>query len=122
MDEAFDGIFCCDVLGHLTQPRQALEELLRICRPGRSIVANVFALGDSTRGPNMTEIGHEEYIFDNRFYFRFYEQEEVERLLHEVDADIVWNRLVRWTEPPHEGYREYEHEHESWLFAIRKPA
>jgi SAM-dependent methyltransferase len=122
-NDMFDGVFCCDVLGHLTKPMAAIRELLRACRPSRFVVANIFAVGDSTRGQNMVQINpEEEYIFDDRFYFKFYEKSHVEALLAGVanDAEVHSIELVRWTEPPHEGYREYEHEHESWLFAIRK--
>ncbi|MEU4541501.1 class I SAM-dependent methyltransferase [Streptosporangium sp. NPDC023825] len=122
VDETFDGIFCCDLLGHLADPVGALRELLRICRDGHCLVANVFATGDSTRGLNMVLVGDEEYIFDERFYFRFYDRERVVRMLDEVAAEVVWLKEVAWMEPPHEGYREYEHEHRSWLFALRKRA
>lgn len=122
VDETFDGIFCCDLLGHLADPVRALRELLRVCRGGHCLVANVFAMNDSTRGPNMTLVGDEEYIFDDRFYFRFYDRERVLRMLDEVAAEVVWLKEVAWMEPPHEGYREYEHEHRSWLFALRKTA
>ena len=121
-DDQFDGIFCCDVLGHLANPLDALTELIRICKPGRCVIANVFAMGDSTRGPNMEMIGDEEYVFDGRFYFKFYERDDVLGLMAPLRATPVFLRLVRWSEPPHEGYREYEHEHESWLFALRKEA
>lgn len=32
--DTFDGVFCCEVLGHLREPVNALRELIRICRPG----------------------------------------------------------------------------------------
>ena len=120
-DDMFDGVFCCDVLGHLQHPADALRELLRVCRPGRHVVANIFALEDSTRGDNMIQLGKEEYIFDGRFYFRFYDEDAASELCGRVTgAELRSMELVRWMEPPHEGYREYEHEHASWLFALRK--
>jgi SAM-dependent methyltransferase len=120
LTDTFDGIFCCDVLGHLEAPADALHELLRVLRPGKALVANVFALGDSTRGPNMRKIGEEEYTFDERFYFHYYDRAAIDDLLCQVGAVVERVELVRWTEPPHEGYREYEHEHESWVFTLRK--
>ncbi len=118
--DSFDGILCCDVLSHLTRPAEAITELLRICRPGGRVVANFFALEDSTRGPNMVRLGDEEYIFDNRFYFHFYDRPEATRLLDNLSCELQSIRQVSWLEPPHEGYREYEHEHTSWVFTIRK--
>lgn len=119
-DGAFDAILCCDVLGHLTDPARALMELLRICRPGGLVVANVFAMDDSTRGSNMTRIDGEEYIYDDRFYFRFYNRDEVESLLKAMDCEVESVILAAWTEPPHEGYREYEHDHASWVATLWK--
>jgi hypothetical protein len=71
-------------------------------------------MGDSTRGSNMESIGKEEYIFDSRFYLRYYDLPDVEDLLKAVGVVAESLELSRWTEPPHEGYREYPHDHESW--------
>jgi ubiquinone/menaquinone biosynthesis C-methylase UbiE len=119
-DKQIDGVFCCDLLGHLTKPVKALNELLRICKPGGYIVSNVFALGDSTRGDKMSPLGNEEYLYDNRFYFKFYSEEQVLSLINQLDCKLISLELFRWMEPPHEGYREYPHEHESWVFALQK--
>lgn len=121
LDSQFDGVFCWDLLGHLKDPRLAIDELLRICKPGRPIIGSVFSLGDSTRGKDMIAIGDEEYLYANKFYFKFYGEEQVGVLLQSVKAEIVSLELVTWDEPPHEGYREYPHEHQSWAFTIKKP-
>jgi SAM-dependent methyltransferase len=118
--EQFDGVFCADVLGHLTRPQEAIAELLRVCRRNKCVVGSLFALGDSTRGVDMTRIGPEEYVYSDKFYFKFYDKAEVTRLLESVQAEILSIELARWTEPPHKGYREYEHEHQSWVFTVRK--
>jgi hypothetical protein len=54
----------------------------------------------------------------NTFYFRFYDKENVIDLLSGFDVEVEMLELTRWMEPPHEGYRE--HEHESWAFTIAK--
>jgi len=120
VDNDFDGIFCCDVLGHLKDVSSAISELLRVSDHSKPIMANVFALGDSTRADSMRKIGPEEYIYADKFYFKYYERADVVKLLDRFPIDIVSIELVKWTEPPHEGYREYSHEHQSWLFVIRK--
>ncbi len=120
-DDQFDGVFCCDVLGHLRAPRAAVNELLRVTRPGHCIVANVFSMGDETRGVDMEPLGSEQYMFADSFFFQFYDKPAVECFLAAIPgARLEMLELVRWKEPPHEGFREYEHEHESWLFTIRK--
>lgn len=118
--DQFDGIFCWDVLGHLQNVREAINELLRICRPGGIIIGSLFAIGDSTRGDNMRSVGPEEYVYADKFFFKYYEKGDVIELLREFDVEVVSIELSIWMEPPHEGYREYEHEHQSWVFTIKK--
>lgn len=119
-DAQFDGIFCCDVLGHLRNPSSAIQELLRILKPHRRLTGTVFSLGDSTRGMDMVEVGHEEYIYKERFYYRFYSREEVLELLKPFKTRLCSLELYDWEEPPHEGFREDFHKHESWVFIIEK--
>jgi ubiquinone/menaquinone biosynthesis C-methylase UbiE len=118
--DQFDGVFCWDVLGHLKNVEAAIGELIRICRKGGIVIGSIFAMGDSTRGDNMRSIGPEEYIYAGKFYFKFYEKDEVAELLSGFDVEILSIELSTWAEPPHEGYREYEHEHQSWVFTIKK--
>jgi SAM-dependent methyltransferase len=122
-DARFDAILCWDLLGHLIRPTEAIGELLRILRPGGVLVGSVFATGDSTRGLEMRHIGpgSEEFIYRETFYFKFYDRVDALDLARQVPGcELLDLSLARWTEPPHEGYREYEHEHESWAFTFRR--
>lgn len=123
LSNQFSGIFCWDLLGHLRDPMSALNELLRICKTGGKIVGSVFSMNDPARVDNrMMRLKKEteEYFYLDKFYFRFYNEGEVWDLLGRLDARVDVVELSRWTEPPHEGYREYEHEHESWAFTVTK--
>jgi ubiquinone/menaquinone biosynthesis C-methylase UbiE len=120
VSDQFDGVFCCDVLGHLVRAPEALHELVRVCRPGKCVVGNFFALEDTTRGKEMERICGEEYRYQDGFYFRFRDRTEVAALLEQLPAETLSIELAKWTEPPHEGYREYTHEHASWVFVVRK--
>lgn len=117
----FDCILCWDLIGHLKEVNLALNELLRILKPGGFLVANVFSLNDSTRTmENMERIGTNEAIYDNRFYFRFYTEPDVIALLEESSISSYAIEIANWVEPPHPGYREYEHSHESYVMIIKK--
>jgi len=122
VDDTFDGVFCCEVLGHLREPVNALRELIRICRPGRQVVANVFALEDSIRTDSKIAKVADDYLFDDRIFFHFYGENEARELCETV-ADIAEPQpveFIRWMDPPHAGYRNYDHEHASWLLVLRK--
>jgi len=120
LDEQFDGVLCWDLLGHLNNVRLAIFELLRICKPGGQLIGSLFSMGDSTRGREMSAIGNEEYVYKDKFYFKFYDEQGVRELLKTFNVEVLSLELVSWKEDPHEGYREYEHIHESWAFIVKK--
>lgn len=119
-DGEFDVVLCWDLIGHLTEPAAALTELLRVVKPGGLLTASIFSEGDSTLGLQMEQLGPGEYLYKDTFYFHFYDRAAAQALGDGVGT-LESLDLTRWTEPPHEGYREYEHEHESWALTFRKP-
>jgi ubiquinone/menaquinone biosynthesis C-methylase UbiE len=123
LDSSVDGIFCWDLLGHLTNPADALRELYRITRPGGHIVANMWTMNDcQVSDPQIREIAPKEYIDHADFYCRFYDQADLDALLRSVELTATTVEVASWWEPPHANYRTYEHQHESLIFTIRKPA
>lgn len=121
LDNSVDGIFCWDLLGHLTNPEDALRELHRICRPGGHIVGNMWTMNDcQVSDPNIREIGPKKYIDHFDFYCEFYDSDDLDALLDKCGMPAEFVETQRWWEPPHAGYRDYEHEHESLIFTIRK--
>lgn len=122
LDASVDGIFCWDLLGHLTKPDDALRELWRVLRPGGAIVANMWTMNDcQVSDPLIKEVAPKVYIDHFDFYCRFYDAADLDALLGAVDLPAEKVETQRWWEPPHSGYRDYEHEHESLIFTIRKP-
>jgi ubiquinone/menaquinone biosynthesis C-methylase UbiE len=119
-DEQFDAVLCWDLLGHLKNAQQAIRKLLRVCRKGGLLVGSVFAIGDSTRGVDMSLVGDEEYLYGVDCYFKFHSDSSVRELLESSQAILSQLDLAVWTEEPHPGYREYKHEHQSWCFTLIK--
>ncbi len=116
---SFAGALCWDLLGHLRRPDAALAEMVRTCQVKGLIIGNVFSTGDSTLGEDMSPVGPDQFIYQQRLYFCYYNEERVRSLTSAIPgAHLVDVELVRWTEGPHEGYREYEHDHESWAFIL----
>jgi ubiquinone/menaquinone biosynthesis C-methylase UbiE len=122
LDASVDGIFCWDLLGHLTEPEGALHEMARILRPGGHLVANFWTMNDcQVSDPNIKEIGPKEYVDHFDFYCRFYDHDDLEALLTSVGMRAEAVEVASWWEPPHAGYRDYVHQHESLIATIRKP-
>ena len=122
LDASVDGIFCWDLLGHLTEPEPALREFYRITRPGGSIVANMWTMNDcQVSDPNIREIAPKKYIDHFDFYCQFYDRDDLDSLLNSVGMVAASVEVARWWEPPHATYRNYRHEHESLIFTITKP-
>lgn len=121
LDSSIDGIFCWDLLGHLTNPEDALREFDRILRPGGTLVANMWTMNDcQVSDPNIKEIAPKEYIDHFDFYCRFFDHADLEVLLNSVGLAAKSVEVASWWEPPHAGYRDYVHQHESLIFQITK--
>ncbi|HEY7143962.1 MAG TPA: class I SAM-dependent methyltransferase [Streptosporangiaceae bacterium] len=121
LDNSVDGVFCWDLLGHLTNASDALQELYRIVRPGGCLVANMWTMNDcQTSDPDIRQIRPKEYIDHFDFYCRFYDRDDVTALLDSVGMTAESVDLASWHEPGHAEYRTYEHDHESLVFTVRK--
>jgi len=122
LDDSVDGIFCWDLLGHLTNPEDALREMYRITRPGGHIVANMWTMNDcQVTDPDIRKTGPKEFIDHFEFYCKFYDHDDLEALLNSVDMRAESVEVAAWWEPPHAEYRTYDHQHESLIFTIKKP-
>jgi ubiquinone/menaquinone biosynthesis C-methylase UbiE len=114
-DGSFSAAVCWGLLHHVRRPELVLAELVRICRSGAVIIANALSVGDSTRGDDMVPIGEREYMYRESLYFHYYTERDITDLVKTIRGSrVIELRMTKWVEPPHRGYREYEHEHESW--------
>jgi ubiquinone/menaquinone biosynthesis C-methylase UbiE len=121
LDGSVDGTFCWDLLGHLTNPQDALREMYRITRPGGHIVANLWTMNDcQVTDPDIREIAPKEYIDHFDFYCKFYDHADAATLLDSVGMRAESVEVSTWREPAHAGYRNYEHGHESLVVTIKK--
>ena len=119
-DNRFDSILCWGTLGHLARPVLALKELMRILKPGGRLIAGFFSVNDPMRGISMVEIAPNEFMYDNRFFYRFYAPSDLITIAGELSEKEPEVRTTQWEEPPHKGFREYTHMHESHALILEK--
>jgi ubiquinone/menaquinone biosynthesis C-methylase UbiE len=122
IDNYFDGILCWDVLGHLQNPENAINELLRICKPGGVVIGSFFSDSEPcVSDTHMIKINESDYTYKKDYFYRLYTKEKIEKLMASFSGiDILGLEHIIWKEPPHEGFREYEHEHHSWAVIFGK--
>ncbi len=119
-DSHFDCILCWGTLGHLARPIFALQELMRILKPGGRLIAGFFSVNDPMKGINMEEVAPNEFMYDNRFFYRFYEPSDLISIAKGLSVNEPEVMTTQWEEPPHKGFREYTHMHESHALILKK--
>ena len=122
ISDYFDGILCWDVLGHLENPENAMDELLRICKPCGIIIGSFFSKTDPcVSDSQMVQLNENDYRYKGNCFYRFYTEKMIKDFLASFNGvDVLAIEHVIWIEPPHEGFREYDHEHHSWATIIKK--
>ena len=116
----FDAILACDVIETLPNLSEVLREFCRILRPGGFLICNVPDLRDGIAGQDMEMLGGSEYLYQNRFFFRFQQKEDFIEFLDDNGMKMSANFSDTWTEAPHPEYRQEEHSHTSQIIIARK--
>ena len=117
-DASFDFILLCDTIETLPDPAPVLREMLRILAPGGALVCNFPGPEGDVAGIEMTEIGEERYLYQGRYFFKFFRDHEVAALLAETGWQAVRNEEMTWTESPHPGFRSEPHQHRSKVYLL----
>lgn len=119
-DDQFDGAFCANLLGQIQHPADVVREVLRVTRPGASIVFNVLSTDDPSLDGRMATVDGIGLVYRDRYFYRYFDLQQLEELFVTVGVRPSKIAPARWTDPPHEGYREEVHEHRSWVSLIIK--
>lgn len=119
--KSFDSILCWDLLSHLDRPREAASSLLELLADGGTFIANVFAEDDpSLRDDSMIEIGPNVLTNKEGINYWLYNQNTTDKLAYSFAVASAETKKIEWQEPPHPGYREYDHLHLGYVMILRK--
>ena len=109
-------VTCLDVFGQLIDPRQALTRIEQLLRPGGLFLANLYTLDDETYGAG-EEIEPKAFVYRGTL-FRFFDRLDVDSLF--TCFSLISVKVYSWLDPPHPGYRDEDHKHESFVVLARK--
>ena len=119
-DARFDVIVACDVIETLPNLSEVLAEFHRILRPGGFLICNVPDNRDGIAGQNMEQIDADEYLYQNRFFFRFQNKSDFDHFLSGNRLEPFDDFLASWTEEAHPEYRGERHSHTSQVIIAHK--
>lgn len=120
-DARFAFILLSDTIETLPDPVPALAELRRLLVPGGLLLANIPADDDGIAGVNMRPINGSGWLYQERYFYRFYDHREAEGLLRGAGLEIAAEGGHAWREPAHPQFRDRPHEHRSRIFLARRP-
>jgi SAM-dependent methyltransferase len=114
--DSFDAVLCFDVFGQLRHPKKSIAALEALIRPGGLLVANIYTPRDVAFGEGVLVETNAFSYHDT--LFRFFEPEEVRNMFSGFDVLKLEERT--WVDPPHPGYRDYEHTHSSVVLVAQR--
>lgn len=115
---SFDFILLCDTVETLPDAAPVLREMRRILAPGGALVCNIPGPEGDVAGIDMTAIGHEEYLYRGRYFYRFFRDHEITSLFAATGWHTERTEVMTWTEAPHPGFRAEPHQHRSRVFLL----
>lgn len=121
-DDTFDLIFGIDIFETLPNIRDVLSEFVRVMKPGGHMLCNIPSEEDTIYGINMAhpENDAEAFLYQNKYYYRFYSPDEVQEMFQSMGMRIVERIRYEWTEKAHPNFRLDDHTHVSEVYYSQK--
>jgi SAM-dependent methyltransferase len=107
---------CLDVFGQLADPDDVAGRIYELLAPGGLFLTNLYTTKDSTFGVGES-FEHNAFVYRETL-FRFFELDDVQRIFRQFELLSV--DTYSWVDPPHPGYREDEHDHQSFVILAHK--
>lgn len=118
--QQFDLILMADVIETLPNIKETLLEMHRILAPGGYLIGNIPGKSDGIAEESMTPIGDESFLYQNNYFYRFYEHDDATDLVKACQFSIAHSKEYSWEEAAHPKFREHAHEHCSLVIIAQK--
>lgn len=115
-DGTFDFILITDVIETLPDPDVVLRELARVMKRGGLLLCNIPGMEDEISTVDMMPIGENRYLFQNRYFYQFFNEGAATQLLERNGFSVVRNQVCSWAEDEHPEFRGARHIHTSRVF------
>ena len=66
----------------------------------------------------LTELGEEKYLYQGRYFFKFFNDAEVSKLLSATGWQAARRETMTWMESAHPGFRTAAHQHCSRVYLL----
>lgn len=117
-DASFDFILLCDTVETLPDAAPVLREMGRILAPGGALVCNIPGPEGDVAGIDMVAIGREGYLYQGRYFYRFFREPEISALFTDTGWKVARAQTMTWRESAHPGFRTEPHQHCSRVYLL----
>lgn len=116
----FDLILMNDVFETLPDPGIVLEEMHRLLSPSGRLICNIPDESDGVSHNHMTPLPDGGYLYNDQYYYRFWEQDDAIALFNQHNLEILTNKTYTWQEEPHPAFRNEPHSHTSRVLVAQR--
>lgn len=116
LSDTFDAIVCLDSFGQFSQPKYLIDSIYRLLHKGGMLLLNLYTINDDTYGQGK-KLSKNKFLYKETL-FRYYDELEARRLF--AKFKILNLEVMKWRDPPHPGFRDYPHTHESIVLLLQK--
>lgn len=121
-DSTFDLIVGIDIFETLPNIKEVIGEFERALAPNGYLLCNIPNEDDEIYGVDMQHLeeDNEAWLYQNKYYYKFYSVDEVKKMFAEAGLQIIDTRRCEWMEKAHPNFRSNDHAHVSQVYIAQK--
>jgi SAM-dependent methyltransferase len=111
----FDAIVCLDVFGQLSNIKRTVTGFNEVLKDDGLLLTNLYTPDDETFGKG-TKVEENTFLY-KKTLFRFFTESDIQKIFS--NFKILEIEKLCWEDPPHPGYRDTKHTHESYVVLLK---